>query len=80
MRTTLDIDDAVLATAKEIANATKSTAGAVLSQLARKGLSVTSSRGVRSKSGFPVFSVPADAEPLTSATVKSILSDEGLPA
>jgi hypothetical protein len=32
------------------------------------------------KSGFPVFSVPADAKPLTSALVKSILSDEGLPS
>jgi hypothetical protein len=80
MRTTLDIDDSVLAAAKEIAGASNSSAGAVISDLARKGLSMTSSRAERRKSGFPVFSVPADAKPLTSVTVKAILSDEGLPA
>jgi hypothetical protein len=80
MRTTLDIDDAVLAAAKEIAGASNSSAGAVISELARKGLSLTSGQVGRMKSGFPVFSVPADAKTLTSATVKSVLSDEGLPA
>lgn len=80
MRTTLDIDDSVLAAAKEIAGARNSSAGAVISELARKGLAQTSSRAGHKKSGFPVFSVPANAKPLTSATVKSILSDEGLPA
>ncbi len=80
MRTTLDIDDSILAAAKEIAGANNSSAGAVISDLARKGLSLTSGQISRMKSGFPVFSVPADAKPLTSATVKSILSDEGLPA
>jgi len=58
MRTTLDIDDAVLAAAKEIAGASNSSAGAVISELARKGLSLTSGQVGRMKSGFPVFSVP----------------------
>jgi|CZKI01.1.fsa_nt_gi hypothetical protein len=80
MRTTLDIDDSILAAAKEIAGASNSSAGAVISDLARKGLSLTSGQISQRKSGFPVFTVPADAKPLTSATVKSILSDEGLPA
>jgi hypothetical protein len=80
MRTTLDIDDSILAAAKEIAGANNCSAGAVISDLARKGLSLTSGQVSRMNSGFPVFSVPADAKPLTSATVKSILSDEGLPA
>jgi hypothetical protein len=80
MRTTLDIDDSILAAAKEIAGASKSSAGAVISELARKGLSLTSGQVCRMKSGFPVFSVPANAKPLTSAAVKLILSDEGLPA
>ena len=80
MRTTLDIDDSILAAAKEIAGASNSTAGAVISELARKGLTSASGQVGRMKSGFPVFTLTADAKPLTSAAVKSILSDEGLPA
>lgn len=38
MRTTLDIDDDILQAAKELARAENKTAGQVLSQLARKGL------------------------------------------
>jgi hypothetical protein len=40
MRTTLDIDDDVLAAAKELAAARKSTAGQVISELARKALTM----------------------------------------
>jgi hypothetical protein len=38
MRTTLDLDDDVLASAKEIARREKKTAGQVLSELARRAL------------------------------------------
>jgi hypothetical protein len=38
MRTTLDIDDDILQAAKELARAEGKTAGQVLSELARKGL------------------------------------------
>jgi hypothetical protein len=38
MRTTLDIDDDILQAAKEIARAQRKTAGQVISELARKGL------------------------------------------
>jgi hypothetical protein len=38
MRTTLDIDDDILQAAKELAKAEGKTAGQVLSELARKGL------------------------------------------
>ena len=79
MRTTLDIDEAVLAAAKEIAEARNSSAGAIISELALKGLSQTSSQAGGKGSGFPVFSIPGNAKPLTSATVKLVLSDEGLP-
>jgi hypothetical protein len=41
MRTTLDIDDDVLQAAKELAFAERKTAGRVLSDLARKGLTST---------------------------------------
>jgi len=79
MRTTLDIDDAILAAAKEIALARKSTAGEVISELARKGLTYAEPTH-RTVSGFPVFAPPANAQPLTSAAVKTLLHDDGLPA
>lgn len=79
MRTTLDIDDAVLATAKEIARARGQTIGMVISELARKGLE--SKRPVRHPyRPFPVFDVPADAEALTIQCVEAIVDDEGIPA
>lgn len=47
MRTTLDIDDDVLQAAKELATAEKSTAGKVLSDLARKSLTMPDSSSER---------------------------------
>lgn len=79
MRTTLDIDDNVLAAVKEIAAATRSTAGAVLSQLALKGLASPSTGDKASTiNGFPVFDIPAEASPVTPGLVKALLTDEGL--
>jgi hypothetical protein len=80
MRTTLEIDNAVLAAAKEVAQARKVSAGAVISDWARKGLNPGRVAARRRAGGFPVFPVPPGAEPLISTTVKSLLDDEGLPA
>jgi hypothetical protein len=55
MRTTLDIDDDVLQAAKEIASSRRLTAGQVLSELARKGLSPPARSAVRSRNGVPVL-------------------------
>jgi hypothetical protein len=55
MRTTLDIDDDVLAAAKELAVRQKTTAGKVISDLARKALTQPSSKKVRYRHGFPVI-------------------------
>ena len=51
MRTTLDIDDDVLAAAKELAKAQNSTAGEVISDLARTAL--TSSAGAEGPEAAP---------------------------
>jgi hypothetical protein len=80
MRTTLDIDDAVLAAAKEIARARGETTGTVLSELARKGLQNDRQSRRRHHSTFPVFDVPVDAEALTLQSVEVIIDNEGLPA
>ena len=54
MRTTLDIDDDILQAAKELARAEKKTAGRVLSELARKGLTETAApTGFAEDSGRP---------------------------
>ena len=75
MRTTLDIDDVVLAAAKEIARTRGETTGMVISELARKGLQAR-----RHHATFPAFDVPADAEALTFQSVEAIIDNEGLPA
>lgn len=80
MRTTLDIDDTVLAAAKEIARVRGQSAGAVISELARKGLQSDRKIHKRGRSGFPVFDVPDEAEPLTTDTVETIIEDEGIPS
>jgi len=77
MRTTLDIDDSILAAAREIAAANRASAGSVISELARKGLSLSYGKTRDRSSGFPVFSVPEGAKPLSSSTVKTLLADEG---
>jgi hypothetical protein len=46
MRTTLDIDDDILQAAKELARLEKKTAGQVLSELARKGLTQAPALGL----------------------------------
>ena len=53
MRTTLDLDEDVLQAAKGIAAARGMTAGQVLSELARKGLTPTRARRVRN--GVPLL-------------------------
>jgi hypothetical protein len=53
MRTTLDIDDDLLAAAKELAAARGVTAGRVISDLVRKGLEPA--RSARSRNGVPLL-------------------------
>jgi hypothetical protein len=58
MRTTLDIDDDVLQAAKELAATLDTTAGKVVSDLARKALHATSmtiTRTVHVRNGVPLL-------------------------
>ncbi len=54
VRTTLDIDDDVLQAAKELAGTRGTTAGKVLSELARKGLQQPA-RTIRVRNGVPLL-------------------------
>ena len=55
MRTTLDIDDDVLAAAKELASGQKTTAGKVISDLARKALTELLCEKIKYRNGFPAY-------------------------
>jgi hypothetical protein len=63
MRTTLEIDDAVLAAARALARDGGISIGAAVSELALRGLS--SVPAVDHHDGFPTFSPPSDARPIT---------------
>jgi len=76
MRTTLDIDDDILQAAKEIAAAEGRTAGKVLSELARKGLTPVRQK-VRVRNGVPLLPPRARGEPkLTMKFVNDLRNEE----
>jgi hypothetical protein len=75
MRTTLDIDDDVLAAAKDLAAVRKTTAGQVISDLARAALTApTGRRSVRMRNGFPIL--PKTGAVLTTEMVDRVAEDE----
>jgi len=80
MRTTLDIDADVLQAAKELAAKEKTTAGAVISALARRGFHVPD-KGVpagkaRQRNGVEML--PRRGESITVAHVQDLLDQEGV--
>jgi hypothetical protein len=75
MRTTLEIDDDVLLAAKELAEAQRSTAGKVLSDLARKALGPVRKSAAR-LNGIPLLPPRKGARPVTSVGVAALLEDE----
>ena len=73
MRTTVTIDDDVLAVARALAERTESSLGSALSELARRGFRNTSAAA--GDGDGTVFAVDADAEPITSDDVYRSLSE-----
>lgn len=81
MRTTLDIDDDVLAAAKERAAGQRTTMGKVLSDLARESLTRPAPGPLVERNGF--FVLPSRGGVVTSALVRRLeeqadLEDAGL--
>ncbi len=71
MRTTLNIDPIVLNAARRLAQARSMALGDVISELAAKGLSMSSQPNMgKPKNGFPVFSVPKSSMPFGPEQVK----------
>ena len=76
MRTTLDIDDDVLAAAKQLAKKRHTTAGEVISDLARQALTVSSvpDQEARYRNGFRLL--PRTGTIITSEMVKRWLEED----
>ena len=73
MRTTLDIDDDVLTAAKELAAAQNSTAGQVISDLARQALTRPAAEGAGARGGFKLL--PRTGGVITSEMVEKWLEE-----
>jgi hypothetical protein len=74
MRTTLDLDPDVLQAAKELAAARRSTAGKVLSELARRALE--SPRQSRVRNGVPLLAHRPAGSPRPTMKLVNDLRDE----
>jgi hypothetical protein len=80
MRTTLDLDDAILKAARAHARRLRKSIGAVISDWAAQGLAAQV-RGEPRAAGrrrLPTFPVAPDAPPLDLAKLQEILDDEGV--
>ena len=73
MRTTLDLDDDVVAAARELAAEERRSLGAVISRLARRGLAPAR---IDAGGDLPVIRVPAGTPPITPGMVRRALDDE----
>ena len=74
MRTTLAIDDDVLAAARELAAQQRKTVGEVISDLARRTLRAQIPRG-KVRNGVPLLPIADGANPVTSELVKRLQDD-----
>jgi hypothetical protein len=74
MRTTLDLDEDVLQAAKELAEARGTTAGKILSELARKALE--SPRAARVRNGVPLLPRRPRGAPTPTMKLVNELRDE----
>lgn len=75
MRTTLDIDEDVLAAAKELAATRRTTAGKVLSDLARRGLAPAEPQPLV-RNGVPLLPARPGAGPVTMEEVNRLRDEE----
>ncbi len=74
MRTTLEIDDEVLAVAREMSSVLEISLGAALSELARRGLG-REKLPVRGANEIPTFEVSAQAAPITNDMISRALGE-----
>jgi hypothetical protein len=73
MRTTLEIDDDVVAAARELAGEERRSLGAVISELARRGLTPAK---VEVSGDLPLIRVPAGTAAITQEMVRRALDED----
>jgi len=76
MRTTLAIDDDVLAAAKHLAERERRTVGEVISTLARQGLSRVGRSARAERNGIPLLPSQKHAVPVTLALVNQLRDEQ----
>jgi hypothetical protein len=74
MRTTLTLDDDVLASARALAAQRGVPVGTIISELARRGLAPTT-RPAAIRNGIRLFPVRPDAGPVTPELVRALAED-----
>ena len=72
MRTTLDLDDDILAVARSLARERGVSIGTAMSDLARRGWQ---RRSVETRRAVPGFTVDHDSQPITPEMVRSASED-----
>ncbi|HRY14432.1 MAG: antitoxin [Candidatus Competibacteraceae bacterium] len=80
MRTTLDIDDEVLNATKEIARRQRRTAGAVISELARRALTqaVLESQTVAPEPFYGFRPLAPEGRVISNETIERLREEEGI--
>jgi len=73
VRTTLELDDDLVAAARELAASERRSLGSVISELARRGL--TPAR-IEADGNLPVIRVPAGTPPITPEMVRRGLDED----
>lgn len=71
MRTTLSIDDDVLAAAKALAAQQNKTLGEVVSELARRAL-VPAAPALKTRNGIPLLPIQKNARPVTMELINRL--------
>lgn len=71
MRTTLSIDNDVLAAVKALATQQNKTLGEVVSELARRGLQ-PADPPLKTRNGIPLFPLRKDAKPVTMELINQL--------
>ncbi len=72
MRTTVSIDDDVLAAARSLAERQRRSLGDVISELARRGMSPVAASSRKTRAGVPLLPVSANAIPITLELVNRL--------
>jgi hypothetical protein len=76
MRTTLAIDDDILAAARHLAEREQKTVGEVLSALAREGLARASGASKSERNGIPLLPLRQAAVPVTLELVNQLRDEQ----